>query len=108
MVQTKLYKKRWLMLAIFCSYSATNAFQWNEYATISNILTPFYGVSTLTMDWMAMCYMVVYPILVLPINWLLDKYGLVNMAVLASGLNALGLFLFSFFFYFTNAFASWP
>lgn len=37
----KLYKRRWLMLALFILYSTTINGQWIEYSIISNIATRY-------------------------------------------------------------------
>lgn len=35
----KKYKKRWLMLSLFCFYCALSTYQWVEYSIIANIVT---------------------------------------------------------------------
>uniref|UniRef100_A0A1B0GKI7 Putative permease of the major facilitator superfamily protein n=1 Tax=Lutzomyia longipalpis TaxID=7200 RepID=A0A1B0GKI7_LUTLO len=34
----RVYKRRWIVLAIFCLYSASNALQWIQYSIIANII----------------------------------------------------------------------
>lgn len=68
-----VYKKRWLILGIFVLYSASNAMQWIQYSIIANIITEFYGVSSIAVDWTSMIYMVLYIPTVFPASFLLDK-----------------------------------
>lgn len=37
--QVKVYKRRWLMLAVFVLVFMTNAFQWIQFAIINNLVT---------------------------------------------------------------------
>lgn len=41
-LKLKVYKKRWLMLAIYMIYAAANAGQWIEYSIITNIVTRYH------------------------------------------------------------------
>ena len=59
-LQYIVYNKRWAMLFLFVMYSATNAFQWTELVIISNVIEKYYNVSTLTVTWTSMIYMVTY------------------------------------------------
>uniref|UniRef100_A0A915LB62 Uncharacterized protein n=1 Tax=Romanomermis culicivorax TaxID=13658 RepID=A0A915LB62_ROMCU len=70
---TRLYRKRWAILAIFCCLSMSNAFQWIQYAIITSILTKFYGVNELAINWTSMIYMLTYIPLIFPATFLLDK-----------------------------------
>ncbi|CAL8300160.1 unnamed protein product [Boreogadus saida] len=89
-VDTQLYKRRWVMLFLFTSYSMCNAFQWIQYAIINNIFMRFYNVNSFAIDWMSMVFMLTYiPVIFLGI-WLLDKTGLRLMAIVASSINCLG------------------
>uniref|UniRef100_A0A9L0TSQ6 Major facilitator superfamily (MFS) profile domain-containing protein n=1 Tax=Equus caballus TaxID=9796 RepID=A0A9L0TSQ6_HORSE len=67
-----------------------NAFQWIQYASINNIFMNFYGVSTVAIDWLSLCYMLIYIPLLVPGAWLLEKLGLRTIALMAAGLNCLG------------------
>ncbi|KAG8201370.1 hypothetical protein JTE90_016846 [Oedothorax gibbosus] len=75
-VGTRLYRSRFLMLALFVCYSMSSAFQWIEYAIISNLVSHYYGVSEFTVSWTSMVYMIFYIPLIVPANWLLEKKGL--------------------------------
>lgn len=87
---TRLYKRRWMIVLLFSSYSLCSSFQWIQYGSINNIVTKFYGVETFTIDWMSMIYMLTYIPLVFPATWLLDRKGLRIIALVATALNCIG------------------
>ncbi|XP_064455471.1 heme transporter FLVCR2-like isoform X2 [Ornithodoros turicata] len=74
--RTRVYRGRFLILALFCLYSLSNAFQWIEYAIITNIVVHYYGVDELAVNWTSVVYMVTYIPLIFPASWLLDRKGL--------------------------------
>ncbi|XP_069805808.1 choline/ethanolamine transporter FLVCR2 [Dendropsophus ebraccatus] len=90
---TRLYRRRWLMVLLFSSYSLCNAFQWLQYGIISNIFIRYYGVSALAIDCLSMSYMLLYIPLIFPVTWLLDTRGLRIIALIGSGLNCLGAWI---------------
>ncbi|KAM4853050.1 choline/ethanolamine transporter FLVCR2 [Thomomys bottae] len=86
----RLSTHRWAMVLLFSFYSMCNAFQWIQYGSINNIFRKFYGVSAFAIDCLSMCYMLTYIPLLLPVTWMLEKFGLRTIALLGSGLNCLG------------------
>ncbi|XP_074031190.1 choline/ethanolamine transporter flvcr2a [Leptinotarsa decemlineata] len=76
MEKIKVYGTRWAVLAIFVMYSASNAYQWIQFSIITDVITKYYGVSTLWVDWTSMIYMVLYVPFVFPASYLLEKLGL--------------------------------
>ncbi|XP_069453225.1 choline/ethanolamine transporter FLVCR2-like isoform X1 [Ovis canadensis] len=86
----KVSKRRWAVVLVFSCYSMCNAFQWIQYAAINNIFMNFYGVSSFAIDWLSMCYMLVYIPLLLPVAWLSEKFSLRTIALTGSALNCLG------------------
>ncbi|CRK92699.1 CLUMA_CG006341, isoform A [Clunio marinus] len=72
----QVYKQRWIVLAIFVLYSASNSMQWIQFSIIANVIEKYYGVSTTWIDWTSMIYMILYIPLVFPGSWILDKLGL--------------------------------
>uniref|UniRef100_A0ABI7ZVC9 FLVCR choline and putative heme transporter 2 n=1 Tax=Felis catus TaxID=9685 RepID=A0ABI7ZVC9_FELCA len=46
--------------------------------------------SAFAIDWLSMCYMLTYIPLLLPVAWLLEKFGLRTIALTGSALNCLG------------------
>ncbi|KOB74380.1 Uncharacterized protein OBRU01_09545 [Operophtera brumata] len=68
-----VYRRRWLILALFMVYSASNSMQWTQYSIISNVVMAYYGVESTLVSWTSMVYMVTYVPLIMPASWLLDK-----------------------------------
>lgn len=87
---TLLYRRRWIIVLLFSSYSLCNSYQWIQYGIINNIFMKFYGVDTFTIDWMSMIYMLTYIPFIFPVTWLLDKKGLRVVALVATALNCVG------------------
>lgn len=87
---THLYKKRWVIVFLFLAYSMSNAFQWNQFAIISNIIIDYYGVASVAVDWLSMVYMITYIPFIFPATWLLDNKGLRVTALVANAFNCAG------------------
>uniref|UniRef100_H2Z1Z5 Major facilitator superfamily (MFS) profile domain-containing protein n=1 Tax=Ciona savignyi TaxID=51511 RepID=H2Z1Z5_CIOSA len=88
---TKLYKRRFFILGIFCIYSMSSAFQWIEYAIITDIILKYYkGTSSLAVVWTSMIYMLSYIPLMFVATWMLDNWGLRKILLVGSSLNAVG------------------
>ncbi|XP_060524875.1 uncharacterized MFS-type transporter C09D4.1-like [Cylas formicarius] len=83
--KTQVYKRRWIILLIYVSYSAANSFQWMEYSIISSIVMRFYKVGPTDVDWTSIIYMALYPLLVVPVSYFIEKKGL-RMAALFGGI----------------------
>ncbi|XP_050313603.1 uncharacterized MFS-type transporter C09D4.1-like [Anthonomus grandis grandis] len=81
----KVFKKRWAILAIYVLYSAANSFQWMEYSIIANVVMRFYKVSPAQVDWTSIIYMLIYPIIVVPVSYFIEKKGL-RFAALCGGI----------------------
>ncbi|XP_050091540.1 feline leukemia virus subgroup C receptor-related protein 2 [Anopheles aquasalis] len=72
----RMYKRRWLVLALFVMYSASNALQWIQYSIIANIVQRYYNITSTWVDWTSMIFMILYIPLIFPASWILDKMGL--------------------------------
>ncbi|KAG7260732.1 hypothetical protein CRUP_026889 [Coryphaenoides rupestris] len=92
-VATRLSKRRWLILFLFCTYSTCNAFQWLQYGIINNIFMRFYNVNSFAIDWMSMMYMLTYIVFIFPSVWLLDRTGLRVIAIVACFINCVGTWI---------------
>ncbi|KOX80776.1 putative MFS-type transporter C09D4.1 [Melipona quadrifasciata] len=73
-IETKVYKRRWLVLMIFVLYSASNAMQWIQYSIIANIIMVYYNVSSFSVDMTSMIYMITYIPFIFPASYLLDRF----------------------------------
>ena len=89
-LETKVYKRRWLMLGLFILYTGMSTFQWVQYCIINNIVARYYGVSSLAVDWTAMSFMAYYVVLVFPATYIIDRWGLRRSNILGCGLCCLG------------------
>ncbi|ELT91732.1 hypothetical protein CAPTEDRAFT_119493 [Capitella teleta] len=100
-VVPRLYKRRWIMVLLFATYSLSNAYQWIHLNIIGDIVHKYYNASMpgneyqqlLALDWLSMIYMLAYIPLIFPATWLLDKKGLRLCGLLATFLNALGAWI---------------
>ncbi|TKS86475.1 Feline leukemia virus subgroup C receptor-related protein 2 [Collichthys lucidus] len=93
LMETKLYKRRWVMLFIFSVYSMSNAFMWLQYSIISNIFMRFYKIDSLAIDWLSMIYFLTYIPLILPVMWLIDNRGMRDVVVVGSAFNCIGAWI---------------
>jgi len=99
--QPRVFKRRWIIVFLFCFYSLSNAYQWIHLNIIANILVKYYNQSLpedpfqrdTTVDWLSMIYMLAYIPLIFPSTFLLDKKGLRIVAICGSFLNCLGAWL---------------
>ncbi|CAG9856707.1 unnamed protein product [Phyllotreta striolata] len=80
-LRIKAYKRRWWIISVFSYYAGVNALQWIQYCSITPIIVKYYNVSPLAVDWTSTVFMVVYPILVVPASYIIDKKG-IRFAVL--------------------------
>lgn len=72
-VEYVVYPIRWVVLFIFVLYSASNSMQWIQYSIIQDAVVKYYGVTSITVYWTSMIYMITYIPLIFPASWLLDK-----------------------------------
>lgn len=89
-VAVGLEKRRFLILGIFCLYSMSSAFQWIEYAIITDVIVEYYNVSSLAVYWTSMIYMASYIPLMFVATWMLDTWGLRRVVIFGATLNAAG------------------
>lgn len=89
-METKLYKRRWVMLLIFSTYSMSNSFICLQYSAVSNIVGRFYNTSNQVINWLALSYLITYVVLILPVMWLIDKRGLRETVLIGSAFNSIG------------------
>lgn len=91
--KTKLYHRRWVMLFLFSSLSACNAFMWLQYGIISNIFMRFYNIDTLEIEWLSLIYLLTYVPLILPVLWLLGNRGIREVVLVGTALNCIGAWI---------------
>ena len=71
----RVYKYRWVVLAVFMFINLTIQMLWIAYAPISGPAAKFYGVSDLQIGFLAMSFMVAFIPLSIPVSWIIDTYG---------------------------------
>lgn len=69
----KVYRRRWIMLTIFVLVSMSNAFQWIQFAIITDVIMKYYNVDSDSVNWTSLVYMVAYIPLIFPGAWIMDK-----------------------------------
>jgi FLVCR family feline leukemia virus subgroup C receptor-related protein len=80
----RLTTQRFLILSLFCLYSMSNSFQWIQYAIITNVISDYYNVSNLCVNWTSVIYMAIYIPGIIPASWLLNRKGLRFCVLLGS------------------------
>lgn len=88
--RTHAYARRYLMLAIFCAHSAINSFQWIQYASITNVISLYYGASNLEVNLTSLIYMITYIPFIIQASLMLERVGLKKAVVLGTVGTALG------------------
>ncbi|OAF70996.1 Calcium-chelate transporter [Intoshia linei] len=102
MLNIKIYHKRWIMLAIFVTYTLANAFQWTHLFIISDSIEKYYEPSLpkndtflfmILIESLSVSYMLMYLIFIIPSYIVLEKYGMRTTAIIATVLNCAGAWL---------------
>lgn len=91
--ETRIYRRRWVMLFLFSGLSASNAFMWLQYGIISNIFMYFYNIDSMAVDWLSMVYFLSYIPFILPVMWLLDNRGLREVVLIGAAFNCIGAWI---------------
>ncbi|KAK4879449.1 hypothetical protein RN001_007595 [Aquatica leii] len=73
--ETKLYKKRWLILLLYVIVIPCDAMQWNQYVTVADVIADYYNVSYEDVDWTSLITSLCFMIFSLPCCYIVDKYG---------------------------------
>ena len=71
----KLYRYRWVVLAVFMFINLTIQMLWITYAPITGPAAEFYDVSDLQIGLLAMSFMIAFIPLSIPASWVIDTYG---------------------------------
>jgi MFS family permease len=71
----KLYRYRWVVLAVFMFVNLTIQMLWITYAPITGPAAAFYGVTDLQIGLLAMTFMIAFIPLSIPVSWVIDTYG---------------------------------
>jgi len=71
----RLYRYRWVVLAVFMFTNLTIQMLWIAYAPITGPAASYYGVTDLQIGLLSMTFMIVFIPLAIPVSWLIDTYG---------------------------------
>ncbi len=71
----KLYKYRWVILAVFMFLNLTMQMLWIAYAPIMGPAAAYYGVTDGKIGLLSMVFMIAFIPLSIPVSWIIDKYG---------------------------------
>jgi MFS family permease len=71
----KVYRYRWIVLAVFVLINITIQILWISFGSITLPAAQYYGVSDLQIGLLSMVFMLVYIPLSLPVAWMIDTWG---------------------------------
>ena len=71
----KVYRYRWIVLALFMFINLTIQVLWISYAPITGLAARFHGVSDLAIGFLAMSFMIAFIPLSIPVSWAIDSFG---------------------------------
>lgn len=99
--ESRLYKRRWVIIFVFSLYLSSNAFQWLSLNIIGDVILTFYNASLpedelkrdMSLDWLSLIYMLTYVTLIFPSMWFLQKKGLRVSTLCGAFLNAIGAWI---------------
>ena len=74
----KLYKYRWIMLAVYMFIVIVNQLLWITFAPITADSVQYYGVSDIQIGMLSMCFMIVFIFVSIPASWIIDTYGIIG------------------------------
>ena len=71
----EVYGYRWTVLLLFMLVNITMQILWISFAPVNSIAQTFYGVDKLSIDLLALSFMVVYIPITFLSAWIIDKFG---------------------------------
>lgn len=97
----KYPKSRWFMLGLFMFLTIVVELQWLTHAPIARVAETFYGDQLYTYSWLsidslAIVYMIVFLILCLPASYIIDTYGIRTGIGIGAFLTILGALIKGF------------
>lgn len=69
----RAYQRRWLILIIYIAYATLSTLQWVEYSIITDVVMKYYGVSASVVNWTSIVFMLMWPTLVFPTSFIIDR-----------------------------------
>ena len=74
--EVKVYKYRWVILAVYAVINAVVQLQWLTFAPIAREARSLYGVSALHVDFLSLIFMIVFLVVCIPASYIIDTYGI--------------------------------
>jgi len=71
----RIYKYRWIILAVFMGVIAMNQLMWITFAPVTSNAAVFYHVSDLSIGLLSMIFMLVFIVVSIPASWVIDTLG---------------------------------
>ena len=84
----KVYRARWLVLAVFGIMASMTQVLWLTFAPITGPAAAFYGKTDLMIGLLSMVFMIVYILAAIPAAWAIDTWGFKAAAGLGAVLSA--------------------
>lgn len=84
------HKTRWVVLGVYCALSASNGFQWINYAPIIDEVKEYFHMDSLQVNFLATIYTVVYPALIIFGCVTFQRLGWYGGMIVGGVLNAVG------------------
>lgn len=81
---------RWVVLMLFCLYSASNAIQWITYSSIATATRDFFNLTTNELNMLSSVYMIVFVVGAYFTCTTFERWGVRLGVLIGCGLNALG------------------
>ncbi|MFC2117451.1 MFS transporter [Bacteroidota bacterium] len=72
----KVYKYRWVVLAVFFIINAVIQMQWLTFAPVAREARLFYNATAMQIDLLSMIFMGVFIVVCIPASFIIDKYGI--------------------------------
>lgn len=82
----QVYGYRWVVLGMFMLINVAIQILWICFAPITGPAAKFYGVSDLSIGWLAMSFMFIYVPISMPISWIIDRLGYYKAVSLGAGI----------------------
>ncbi|CAJ1988329.1 Sugar (and other) transporter/Major Facilitator Superfamily [Leishmania donovani] len=84
---------RWVVLALFCLYSASNAIQWITYSSIATATRTFFDLTTNQLNMLSSVYMIVFVVGAYFTCTTFERWGVRRGVLIGCELNAMGSIL---------------
>lgn len=84
----KVYRKRWLVLAIFSVHMFCINWMWASFSPVADLIACYYDLDLFWINMLSIAAMVVYIVGFIPTSYFLDYFGLRLTAAVGGCLNA--------------------